>query len=134
MKTILFALSLLLVSAVALPAAETSPVYELRTYTAMPGRLNDVLARFRDHTLAIFAKHGMTSVGYWVPEDAKDGAGGKLVYMLRFPSRAAAVKLWAEFRADPEWQSVQKASETHGKIVAKAESVFLDATPLSPMH
>jgi hypothetical protein len=115
-----------------MPAAETSPVYELRTYTATPGRLNDVLARFRDHTIAIFAKHGIGSVAYWVPLEAKDGAGEKLVYLLRFPSREAATRNWASFQADPEWQAVKKASEVTGKIVAKAESLFLGPADYSP--
>jgi len=113
-------------------AAENSPVYELRTYTATPGRLHDVLARFRDHTIAIFARHGIVSVAYWVTLDAKDGAGEKLVYLLRHPSREAAVANWAAFQADPAWQAAKKASEVTGKIVAKAESLFLGPADYSP--
>jgi lysophospholipase L1-like esterase len=109
-----------------------APVYELRTYTAVPGRLPDVLARFRDHTVGIFNRHGMSSLAYWVVTDAKDGAPDKLVYVLRHPSRELATRHWAEFRADPEWKSVSKASEAHGKIVLKAESVFMTATDFSP--
>lgn len=123
---------LMLLSAVCLSAADDGPVYELRTYTAAPGRLDDVLARFRDHTIAIFNRHGMVSIGYWVPQDAVDGAGEKLVYILQHPSREAAVKSWAAFRADPEWQAVSKASEAHGKIVVHTESVFLAGTDFSP--
>lgn len=108
------------------------PVYELRTYTAAPGRLNDVLARFRDHTIGIFNRHGMMSIGYWVPMDANDGAGEKLVYLLEHPSREAAVRNWAAFRADPEWQRVSKASEANGKIVVHTESVFLAPADFSP--
>jgi hypothetical protein len=67
-----------------------------------------------------------------VPQDAKDGAGQKLVYLLQHPSREAAVKNWAAFRADPEWQAVSKASEAHGKIVVHTESVFLEPTDFSP--
>jgi hypothetical protein len=122
----------MLASPAMLSAADGGPVYELRTYTAAPGRLDDVLARFRDHTIGIFNRHGMTSVGYWVPQDAKDGAGQKLVYLLQHPSREAAVKNWAAFRADPEWQAVSKASEAHGKIVVHTESVFLEPTDFSP--
>jgi hypothetical protein len=107
-------------------------VYELRTYTAAPGRLADVLARFRDHTIAIFEKHGMASVAYWVPLDVKDGAGEKLIYLLRHPSREEAARNWAAFRADPEWQAVAKASEANGKIVIKTESVFLAPADYSP--
>jgi hypothetical protein len=64
--------------------------------------------------------------------DAKDAAGDKLVYLLRHPSRDAAVGNWAAFHADPEWQSVSKASEAHGKIVVHTESVFLAAADFSP--
>lgn len=113
-------------------AGDQAPVYELRTYTAAPGRLGDVLARFRDHTVGIFNRHGLVSIGYWVPTDVKDGAGQTLVYLLRHPSREAAARNWAAFRADPEWQSVQRASEVHGKIVFKIESVFLAPAEYSP--
>jgi hypothetical protein len=113
-------------------AADDPRVYELRTYTAMPGKIDAVLARFRDHTLKIFERHGMINVGYFVPMDAVDGAGEKLVYVLEHPSREAATAAWKAFNADPEWQSVRAASEAQGKIVAKTESVFLSATDFSP--
>ena len=113
-------------------AAEPVGVYELRTYTTEPGKLEALLARFRDHTLGLFARHGLTSLGYWVPLDPKDGAGHKLVYLLAFPSRAAAATAWKEFRADPEWQSVRAASEANGKIVVQVDSVFLTAADYSP--
>jgi hypothetical protein len=113
-------------------AAGDIPVFELRIYTAMPGKLDAVLARFRDHTCRMFARHGMVNLGYWVPADAKDGAGEKLVYLLAHPSREAANAAWTAFRADPEWQAVRAASEANGKIVAKTESVFLAATDYAP--
>ena len=116
-----------------LRAAETAGVYELRTYATEPGRLDALLARFRDHTVKLFEKHGMTNVGYWVPMDAKDGAGAKLVYIIGHKSREAAKASWKEFIADPEWKAAQKASEVSGKIVAKVESVFLAATDYSPV-
>lgn len=71
-------------------AAPDGRVYELRTYTATPGNLDKLLARFREHTLKLFEKYGMTNVGYWVPMDGKDGAADKLVYLLSYPSRQAA--------------------------------------------
>jgi hypothetical protein len=107
-------------------------VIELRTYTAMPGKLDALLARFREHTLKLFERHGMENLGYWVPTDAKDGAGEKLVYLLAHASREAAAASWAAFKADPDWQAVSRASEVNGKIVAKTESVFLAATDFSP--
>jgi hypothetical protein len=125
-------LVLSLLGTVAAFAADTSArVYELRTYTATPGNEPAVLARFREHTMRIFEKHGMVNVGYWVPADAKDGAGEKLVYLLQHASRDAAKASWKSFNADPEWQAVRKKSEANGKIVAKAESVFLAPTDYS---
>ena len=110
-------------------AAPDGPVYELRTYYAAPGKLDDLNARFRNHTMKIFEKHGMKNIGYWTPLDNPDH---KLIYMLSFPSREAAKKSWREFGSDPEWQAAAKASEAHGKLVAKVESIFLQSTDYSP--
>ncbi len=112
-------------------AADTL-VYELRTYTAHPGTLANVLARFRDHTTALFAKHGMVNVGYFTPLDSANGAGQTLVYLLRHTSRGAAAVSWRAFVADTSWKSVAAASERNGPIVAKIASVFLSATDYSP--
>ena len=107
-------------------------VFELRTYTAAPGKMDALNARFRDHTCKLFEKHGMTNIGYWNPADAKEGEQ-KLIYILAFPNREAANKSWNDFRADSEWKTVQKASETNGKLVTKVESVFLNPTDYSPL-
>ncbi len=127
-------LSLLFVAAAfSLPAAPDTRVYELRIYTAAPGKLDAVLARFRDHTCKIFEKHGMENVGYWVPLDLNGGASEKLYYVLSHPSRDAAKANWAAFQADPEWLAVKTASEANGKIVLKTESIFLTAADFSPV-
>ncbi len=118
-------------SASAAPAA--APVYELRTYSTLPGRLPALLARFRDHTVKIFSRHGMVNVGYWIPTDEKDGADSKLIYLLEHKSREAAAASWKAFSADPEWQDARKKSESDGKIVAKVETVFLSATDYSKL-
>jgi len=110
--------------------AASPHIYELRTYHAMPGKLPDLEARFRDHTIAIFNRHHMKSVGYWVPTDNKDYV---LIYVLEHESAEEATKNWAEFRADPEWQAVAKASEANGKLVGKVDSVFMAPTDFSPM-
>ena len=124
------------------PPPETAPspslqstgrLLELRTYYAMPGRLEDVHKRFRDHTLGIFAKHGMTVVGFWGPVYKKDGSENKLVYMLSFKDRQERDAKWREFGSDPEWQKVSKESEANGKIVEKTESVFLYDTDYAPV-
>lgn len=108
------------------------PVYELRTYHTYPGRLDALNKRFREHTVEIFRKHGMTSVGYWTPTDEKDGQGKTLVYLLSFPSRQAARQSWKAFGQDPEWRRVQAESEKDGKIVERVESVFLEPTGFGP--
>jgi NIPSNAP protein len=105
-------------------------VFELRTYHTYEGKLDALLTRFRDHTIDIFNRHGMTSVGYWLPTD-EPLKGKTLVYVLAFPSREAATKSWAAFRNDPEWKKVAAASEANGKIVEKVDSVFMAPTDFS---
>ncbi len=112
--------------------AQSGRVFELRTYTTYDGKLDALKARFRNHTMRIFEKHGMTNVGYWVPQDAPQ-SGNTLIYIISHASREQAKKNWDAFRADPEWQKVQKESEAHGKIVSKVESVFMDAADFSPL-
>jgi len=109
-----------------------SKVYEMRTYTAADGKFDAVNARFRDHTLKLFEKHGMKNVGYWTPSEGPL-VGTTLIYILEHESRDAARKSWAAFSADPDWQKAKAASEANGRIVAKAESVFLTATDYSPI-
>jgi hypothetical protein len=107
-------------------------VFELRTYTAVEGKLDAVHARFRDHTTKLFAKHGMTNIGYWSPQDAPLSQN-TLIYVIAHESREAAKKNWDGFRNDPEWQKVKKESEANGPIVSKLESIYLDATNYSPI-
>lgn len=107
-------------------------VFELRTYTANPGKMDDLHKRFREHTCELFKKHGMELVGFWTPQEEKDGKGAKLIYILAFPSREAAAKAWKDFGADPEWQRVYKESHKDGVLVGKVESVFMDPTDYSP--
>ncbi len=111
-------------------AAEPAPVYELRIYYTHPGKLPDLLTRFRDHTCRIFENHGMVNVGYFVPVEQKDG--DRLVYFLKHASREAASASWKAFGADPEWKAAQKASELAGPIVIRVESTFLAATDYNP--
>jgi hypothetical protein len=112
--------------------AQSGKVYELRTYTAPEGKLGDLHARFRNHTMRIFDKHGMKSVAYFAPEDAPLSQN-TLIYILEHPSRDEAKKHWAEFQADPEWQKVSAESQKDGRIVTKVDSVFMTATDYSPM-
>ena len=107
-------------------------VFEIRTYTAAEGKLDALHARFRDHTLALFDKHDMTSVAYFKPQDAPLEQN-TLIYILAHPSREAAAKNWQAFHDDPEWQKVKAASEAQGALTTKIESVFADPTDYSPM-
>jgi hypothetical protein len=113
--------------------APHSGAFELRTYTAAPGKLEALHARFRNHTNRLFAKHGMKIVGFWVPSDKDKGADNTLVYLLRYPDRAAREKAWEDFRKDPEWIAARDASEANGKLVDNVVSVMLTATDYSPM-
>src|SRR5260370_37497569 len=110
----------------------TGRLLELRTYYAMPGKLEDIHKRFRDHTMAIFGKHGMTVVGFWGPVYKKDGSDSRLTYIRPFKDRAERDAQWKEFATDPEWQKVSKESEVNGKLLEKIDSVFLYDTDYAP--
>jgi hypothetical protein len=112
--------------------AQGNRVFEIRTYTAAPGKLDALNARFRDHTIKVFDKYGMKSIGYWVPQDAplKENT---LIYVLAHESREAAAKSWAAFRTDPDWVKAKADSENGGPLTTKVESVFVDPTDYSPL-
>jgi hypothetical protein len=112
--------------------APAARVFEMRTYYTFPGRLDALHKRFRDHTRKMFEKHGMTNVGYWVPQDAP-ARENTLVYVISHASREQARANWAAFGADPEWKKIAEASQVDGKIVERVESVFMDATDYSPL-
>ena len=113
--------------------AKNSRCFELRTYYAAPGKLEELHARFRNHTMKLFKKHGMEVVGFWGPTDKEKGSENTLVYILAFPSREARAKSWSAFRGDPEWQAVAKESEKNGKLTEKIDSVIMMATDYSPL-
>jgi hypothetical protein len=116
-------------------------VFELRTYHAAPGKLQALEARFRDHTMKLFEKHGITNIGYWTEMKAKEGEqkgepDEKLIYIIAFPSKDAADKSWKEFQADPDWKKVKDESEKDGPLLrAKnpVESVYMNPTDFSPI-
>jgi hypothetical protein len=114
------------------PAANDR-VFEIRTYYCFPGRLDALNKRFREHTMRMFEKHGMTNVAYWTFQDspAKENT---LIYVISHASREQAKANWAAFIADPEWKKIAEDSQKDGKIVEKIESVFVDATDYSPMR
>jgi uncharacterized protein (DUF1330 family) len=114
-------------------ADEPTRVFELRTYHTPDGKLADLHKRFRDHTCALLKKHGAELVGFWTPQDEKDGKTKTLVYLVAFPSREAAKKTWQAFRDDPAWQKAKSESEKDGPLTEKVESVFLEPTDYSAM-
>ncbi len=112
-------------------AADATPaVYELRIYYTNPGKMPDLLKRFREHTCALFERHGMVNIGYWLPVEEKDQ--DKLYYVIKHASRDAAKASWKAFGDDPEWKTVQAASEANGKIVTKVDSTYVAATDYTP--
>ncbi len=113
-------------------AASANRIFEIRTYTAPEGKLPALHARFRDHTTRIFAKHGMTNIGYWTPTDSVLSKN-TIIYVLAYPSREAARESWAAFGRDPEWQKVRTESEVNGRIVERVTSVFMSPTDFSPI-
>ena len=107
-------------------------VYELRTYTVLPGRLPALHKRFAEHTMTLFAKQGMRNEMYWTPTDdaRKDNT---LIYVLSHESQEAADRSWKAFQADPDWIKARDASEVDGKILAKApDRVYMKLTDFSP--
>jgi NIPSNAP len=106
-------------------------VYELRVYHVAQGKLGELLARFRDHTIELFARHGMKLVGFWTPVDEPQ-KNEMLIYILQHPSRETATANWKVFQDDAEWKSVKEKSEANGKLVEKVDSTFMELTDFSP--
>ncbi|MYD85490.1 MAG: NIPSNAP family protein [Acidobacteria bacterium] len=110
--------------------AQGERIFEMRTYTALPGRLDALNARFRNHTTRIFEKHGMTNIGYWTPQEAPL-AENTLVYILAHDSRDAGQASWDAVRADPEWARVSEESQRDGRIVEGVDVLWLEAPDYS---
>jgi hypothetical protein len=108
----------------------STEVFELRVYHAVEGKLPDLLARFRDHTDELFAKHGLKSVAYWTPVDDPQ-KNNTLIYILQHPSREAAMANWKAFQDDPDWKSVKAKSEENGPLTVKVDSTYMAYTDFS---
>src|SRR5262245_31317213 len=128
-RPVLVLFACLIAASMVRAAEKDERVFEMRTYYAAPDKLDALNARFRDHTVKLFEKHGMTNIGYWTPIDNTDN---KLIYILAFPSRKARDESFKAFGADPDWRRVVKESEANGRLVTKIESVFLSPTDYSP--
>ena len=113
-------------------ARPSNHVYELRLYHVKEGKMDALIARFGNHTDAIFRRHNMKSIGYWLPQDAPSSQN-LFVYVLEHPSREEAEKNWAAFQADPEWQKVKTESEANGPLVDHIDRYFMDPTTYSAL-
>jgi len=114
-------------------SAQSEKVFELRIYKATPGNLDNLHARFRNHTTRIFRKHGMEVVGYWSPTSEEE-RGDTLVYMLEHADQDTATASWQAFIEDPEWAEVAAASNANGQILGGIEAKYMVATDYSPMQ
>jgi hypothetical protein len=112
-------------------AMGSTVVYELRIYHVVPGKIENLVARFRDHTMKLFADHGIKSVAYWTALD-EPVKSSTFFYILEHPSREAAAANWKAFQDDREWKRVKAKSEENGKLVEKIDSTFLTLTDFSP--
>ena len=108
--------------------ADGHSLYELRTYYANDGKIDALHARFRNHTMTLFEKHGMQNVAYWTPADAPN----TLIYIIAHKDAEAAQASWQAFVKDPEWQKVYNASIADGRLVGKIDNVFMTKTDYSP--
>ena len=105
-----------------------SHVYELRMYSANPGKLDAIVTRFRDHADPILPRHDMKCVGSWT---SRDNDKNLFIYIVEHESREAAAKNWDAFRADPDWKQAKAASEVDGPLIGSAEHYFMDPTAFS---
>lgn len=119
--------------AIKLKQASPERTFELRTYTASPGKLPNLLTRFRDHTLKLFEKHGMTNIGYWTTQEKDPSVQSKLVYILAHPTEAEGKTHFDEFRKDPVWVKAKGESEKDGALTTKVESTYMKPTDYSPI-
>ena len=127
--------ALLMLGVISLHGSNAEPphhVYELRVYHAHEGKRDALKARFGNHTDALFARHNMKSIGYWLPDDAPNSKN-LFIYILEHPSREEAEKNWAAFQADPDWQKVKAESEVNGSLVDHIDRYFMDPTTFSAL-
>ncbi|MEO1018813.1 MAG: NIPSNAP family protein [Pseudomonadota bacterium] len=111
------------------PAPKTTdPVVEIRIYDTLPGKMQALNDRFANHTLGLFERHGIRSIGYWTEVV---GTGNRLFYMVGYPDVGARQRAWDAFLGDPEWQRSRADSEADGPILRKVQSSILTRLPMS---
>jgi hypothetical protein len=113
-------------------AQASKRVFELRTYTSPEGKLGELQARFRNHTVKLFEKHGITNIGYFVPQDAPMSQN-TLIYVLAHKDRESAKQNWAAFSKDPDWRAAFTESQKNGTLTSQVVSVFMDPTDFSQL-
>ena len=122
---------------VKLGAGSAPRIFEFRTYHTTEGKLPNLHARFKDHTIKLFEKHGMTNLGYFSPTDADKGSANTLIYFLAHPDKEAATKAFADFRTDPDWVKAKAESEKDGPLTLAppdgVKSIYMQATDFSPI-
>ena len=111
-------------------AKKVGRIFEMRTYHCNDGKLDELQARFRNHTNKLFAKHGMEVVGYWVSIDEKD----TFFYILAFPDKEASNKSWKAFMSDPDWQKAYADSIVNGNLIKSVKSQFMTPADYSPIE
>lgn len=117
-------------------AGSQERVFELRLYTTPPGKLPALHARFQNHTMGLFTKHGMNHIAYWTPVDADKGADTKLIYILSHASKEAGLASFTAFRADPDWVKAKAESEKDGPLTVSPDgvkSIYMRAVDFSPI-
>ncbi len=118
------------------PTPPAIGLYELRIYHPAPGKADALDARFRDHTIDLFEKHGMKPIGFWHVATAEGAPkDDRLIYLMGYKDRAARDASWSAFAQDPEWTKVSTESQLNGALLKSPggiESIFLNATDYSP--
>jgi NIPSNAP protein len=109
--------------------ADSTRLFELRVYHALPGKLPVLESRFRDKTSKILARHNLNVVGYWATEEGSDNS---FIFLLAHESREEAKKNWEAMRLDSEFQDIVK-SEQAEKTLEKADVTYLRPSDFSPM-
>lgn len=114
------------------PKPQASGIFQLRIYTCLDRRLDNLITRFKDHTQGLFEKQGLRNYPYWVTVE-KDGSQPKLVYLLADKDQASFERDFQNFIKDSAWVKAKEASEADGKIVEKVDAQFFKTLPFSPM-
>lgn len=107
-----------------------SHVYEMRIYSVAPGKMDALLARFANHTEALFARYGIRTRGYWIP---RENPKNLLIYMVEHDSVEAAEKNWDTFRADKDWQRIKAETDADAPLVTSIERYFMDKVDLAAL-